>query len=283
MIRLDPQQVEAARQGSRAALEAIIRATERPIYNLAMRMLGSRADAEDATQEILVKIITHLGSVREVEAVGGWALRVACRHLVQERKRGRIESMRLTFAGFASDLEQGLSEIPDGEMSAVETAMAIEEVKIGCTLAMLLCLTRQLRIAYVLGDVFELTDTEAASVLDIAAPAYRQRLRRARAAVAAFVAVSCGIASQQASCSCDRRVVAALSCGRVIKGKSNFGLESTRRADLPTLRQRVGELEKGRAAAALLRSNPNFSTHIGDLVLKLIDDGSHPPRLDCTI
>jgi hypothetical protein len=61
--------------------------------------------------------------------------------------------------------------------------MAIEEVKIGCTLAMLVCLTRALRIAYLLGDVFELTDAEAADVLEIPPPAYRQRLRRARAVV----------------------------------------------------------------------------------------------------
>jgi RNA polymerase sigma factor (sigma-70 family) len=274
MIRLDLEQVRAARRGSRAALEAIVRAAERPVYNLAIRMLANRADAEDATQEILVRIITHLGSVRKVEAAGAWALRVACRHLVQERKRGRIEALRLTFEGFAADLEGGLAPIPEIGLSAVETAMAIEEVKIGCTLAMLACLTRELRIAYLLGDVFELTDTEAASVLEITAPAYRQRLRRARAAVAAFVGASCGIASENAPCSCARRVAPALRCGRVAKGRSDFGLESTSRADLAGLRQRVGKFEQGRAAAALLRSNPDFSTHIGDLVLRLLDDDS---------
>ena len=105
---------------------------------------------------------------------------VACRHLVQECKRGRLEAMRLTFKGFAADLEQGLAPLPQNELSEIEAAMAIEEVKIGCTLAMLVCLTRELRIAYLLGDVFELTDTEAASVLEITPTAYRQRLRRAR-------------------------------------------------------------------------------------------------------
>ena len=72
MIRLDAQQVVAAREGNRAALEAIVRAAERSVYNLSMRMLANRADAEDATQEILVKIITNLGAIRDVEAAGGW-------------------------------------------------------------------------------------------------------------------------------------------------------------------------------------------------------------------
>lgn len=276
MINLDLHQVEAARQGSRAALEAVIRAAERPVYNLAIRMLANRADAEDATQEILIKIITHLGSVREAEAAGAWALRIACRHLVQERKRGRIEAMRLTFAGFAADLQTGLAPLPAGEFSAIESAMAIEEVKIGCTLAMLVCLTREMRIAYLLGDIFELTDTEASSVLDITAAAYRQRLRRARSAVTAFVDASCGLASPKAACRCASRVVPALGCGRLVRGKSDFGLENADRTDLGALRQRVGRLEKGRAAAALLRSNPQFTTHIGDLVTRLIDD-ERPP------
>jgi RNA polymerase sigma factor (sigma-70 family) len=268
MIKLDPDQVEAARNGSRVALDAIVRAARRPIYNLALRMLANRTDAEDATQEILIKIVTHLGSMREAEAAGAWALRVACRHLAQERKRGRIEAMRLTFAGFAADLEQGLAPLPEGEMTDVEATIAIEEIKIGCTLAMLVCLTRELRIAYLLGEVFELTHVEAADVLEITPAAYRQRLRRARAAVTHFVGASCGIVSAEAVCRCDRRVAPALRCGRIAKGRSDFGLDSQNRSDLTALRARVGQLEQDRAAAALMRSNPDFTTKVGDLVVK---------------
>lgn len=95
MIRFQPAEIEAARRGSRAALEAVVRAAERPIYNLALRMLAHRADAEDATQEILIKLVTQLGFLREVEAAGAWALRIACRHLVETRKRGRVEMSEL--------------------------------------------------------------------------------------------------------------------------------------------------------------------------------------------
>ena len=58
MIHLDPEQVSAARQGDRAALASLVRSLQRPVYGLAMRMLAHPADAEDATQEILIKIIT---------------------------------------------------------------------------------------------------------------------------------------------------------------------------------------------------------------------------------
>src|SRR3546814_648069 len=140
-----------------------------------MRMLANRADAEDATQEILVKIITHLGSVRDVGSAGAWAFKIACRHLVHERKRGAIEAMQLSFDVFAADLETGLSPLSDHGLNEIEAAIAVEEVKIGCTLAMLVCLSRELRIAYILGEIFEVSATEAADVLGIESAAYRQR------------------------------------------------------------------------------------------------------------
>ncbi|WP_222872646.1 RNA polymerase sigma factor [Hankyongella ginsenosidimutans] len=257
MIRLDAQQVVAAREGNRAALEAVVRAAESPVFNLAMRMLANRADAEDATQEILVKIITNLGAIRDVEAAGGWALRVACRHLLHERKRGAIEAMRLTFQGFAADLETGLSPLADHGLNEVEEKLAIDEVRIGCTLAMLICLSRELRIAYILGDIFEVTDTEAAEILDIDPAAYRQRLRRARGAVTTFVQSRCGLVSELAACRCERRVGQALKIGRVVKGQPDL---SASLGDIPSvaeIRGRIEVIERERTSAALMRSTPN--------------------------
>lgn len=133
MIKLDPSLVASARQGSRAALERLVQAMQRPVFNLAIRMLGNAADAEDATQEILVQVITHLGDIRDVDAAGAWAFRVACRHLVHVRKRGRLEAQRFTFSAFATDLADGLENLPDEALKDPETQVMIEEVKIGCT------------------------------------------------------------------------------------------------------------------------------------------------------
>ena len=82
MIVFDSVQVEAARQGSRAALETLVHAAKGPIFNVAMRMLAHREDAEDATQEILIKIITHLGDLRDVQL--GWRVGLSCRDPASE-------------------------------------------------------------------------------------------------------------------------------------------------------------------------------------------------------
>jgi len=271
MITLDPDLVAAARQGSRVALEALVLALQRPVFNLAVRMLASRPDAEDATQEILIKLVTHLGDVRDVEAAGAWAFRTACRHLVHLRKQGRVEAQRFTFRAFAADLAEGLEELPDETMKDPETQVLIEEVKVGCTLALLTCLSRPLRAAYILGEIFELSDTEAADALEIDPSAFRQRLRRARALVTRFVQTRCGIVSPAATCRCERRVAQALRLGRVEKGRPSLATQEPSAPGVAQLRASIAKLERGRAAAALMRSDLEFTTEAGRLILQAME------------
>lgn len=271
MIRLEAKDVEEARAGNRAALERIIQSAQKPVFNLSMRMLANRADAEDATQEILVKIATHLGALRETGAAGAWAFQLACRHLGQMRKRGRVEAMRFTFKGFASDLEQGCAALPADELDSPETKLAIEEVKIGCTLAMLTCLNRPQRLSYILGDVLELSDREAASALDITPATYRQRLKRARDTVHEFVLNTCGVASSRANCRCADRVIPARQSGRIQMGQSQFGLDtSSKKPHISDLSGTIKRLEEARRAAALMRTNPDFETRIAGMVMQAL-------------
>src|SRR5262245_10634709 len=269
MIKLDPTLVAAARQGSRVALEALVVSLQRPVFNIAARMLAHRPDAEDATQEILIKVLTHLGDVRDAEAAGAWAFRIACRHLIHVRREGRVESQHLTFRAFAADLADGLEDLPDETMMDPETAVLIEEVKMGCTLALLTCLSRPLRAAYILGEIFEMSDTEAADALEIDQAAFRQRLRRARALVTRFVQARCGVVSPAATCRCERRVAQALRLGRVEKGRPSLATPSA--PSLAQVRKSIAQLERGRAAAALMRSNPEFATEAGRLVLQAME------------
>ena len=60
--REDQNLVALARSGNRRALEDLIQQHQGWIYNIALRMLFHPQDAEDATQEILVKVLTRLSS-----------------------------------------------------------------------------------------------------------------------------------------------------------------------------------------------------------------------------
>lgn len=59
-----PDAVEKAVSGDRKALEELLTGIQYPVFHLSLRMLGSIPDAEDATQEILLKVMTHLSSFR---------------------------------------------------------------------------------------------------------------------------------------------------------------------------------------------------------------------------
>ena len=65
--------VRSAIDGDRNALEDFVRALQGDIYALALRMLCNREDAEDATQEILVRIVTHLSQFDFRSKVKTWA------------------------------------------------------------------------------------------------------------------------------------------------------------------------------------------------------------------
>ena len=70
------QLVAKAADGDKVALEEVVRQIQDKVYGLALRMLWHPADAEDAAQEILIKIITHLGSFRGDSAFMTWVYRV---------------------------------------------------------------------------------------------------------------------------------------------------------------------------------------------------------------
>jgi len=90
MAEQDPENLaRRAVEGDRAALEALVGAISDDVYRLAMRMLGHPADAEDACQEMLIKVVTHLGSFRGESGLRTWVWKVATNHLASVRRSRR--------------------------------------------------------------------------------------------------------------------------------------------------------------------------------------------------
>lgn len=247
------QLVAAARAGDAAALESVVAAIEKDVRRLALRFLWNPQDAEDASQEILVRVVTGLDGFRGESSFRTWVYRVACNALLSARP-GAMERRALSFEQFDEDLSGGLSDAPAGDAGA-EHALLLEEVKVGCTLAMLLCLDRGQRLAYILGEILELEHGEAAAALEIAAAAYRKRLSRAREAVNALMLARCGLVREENACRCRRRVATAVELKRVDPERLLFAssLEQARR--FPQVVGEIRRLEEARRAAALYRSH----------------------------
>jgi RNA polymerase sigma factor (sigma-70 family) len=265
--------VGPARDGDRDALEQLIRAIKDDVYRLALRMLWHPADAEDATQEILIRVVTRLATFRGDAAFRTWVFRVAANHLLTTRRR-RAESPELTFDGFAADLADGL-DMPHA--SSVDEGLLAEEVKLGCTQGMLLCLDRPHRLAYVLGEVFELPGDQAAAVLEIDPAAYRKRLSRARERIQGFMRGHCGLVEPDNPCRCQRRIGRAIGVGRLDPDMLLFASHPAS----ARVAAGVDEMERLHDAAAVFRSHPDYRApdRLGGALGELIRAGRYPTVL----
>jgi RNA polymerase sigma factor (sigma-70 family) len=230
-----------ARTGDAASLESLVAAIQGRVYNLALRMLWHPEDAEDAAQEILIRVVTHLSGFRNESTFATWVYRIAANHLLTTRKR-RAEAAEWTFERFAEDLDHGLGAAREDP----EACMLIEEIKIGCTHGMLLCLDREHRLAYILGEICELDSADAGFALEISPSAFRKRLERSRSRLETFMRAKCGLLNGAAPCRCNRRVDSAIAQDRV----DPLNLQ---------LAREVKTIEQFRDAAQVFRSNPAYS------------------------
>lgn len=251
---MDPSLDDLARQaesGDRSALEALLEGVQDDVHHLAMRILVNCEDARDATQDILIRIITKLPSFRHQSSFKTWVYRVAVNYLLTAKKV-RDRELGLDFERFGQDLEAGLTE---DRNPTVEDRSLLNEIRVSCTMALLLCLDLKHRIAYVIGDILEYDHNDGAEILGISQTNFRKRLSRARSAITAFTAQRCGIANPDAPCFCPRRLPAAIAQGHIRPdGKRYCGSEP----DFERILDRVRQVEVNLVALTLQRSTPIF-------------------------
>jgi len=250
------QRVQEAVAGDAAALKSVLEAVRDDVYGLAIRMLWHPEDAADATQEVLLRVATGLPSFQGRSSFRTWTYRVAVRALLNI-KRGRAEQA-LSFEDFGADLLDGLTAEAPGHYTDAERAVLRSEVKIACTQAMLQCLDRDHRVAYLLGEILEIPGDEAAQCVGVSAPTFRKRLSRARERVQRFTAQHCGLVSASAACRCERRIAPAVEQGRIDPQALLFATHPTTHASVQDAQQVVDAIEALSDGRALLRSNPAF-------------------------
>ncbi|MDE5939442.1 MAG: RNA polymerase sigma factor [Lachnospiraceae bacterium] len=212
--------VEQATAGDRDALETLILHVQDLVFNLSLRMLGTFADAEDATQDILLKVITHLSSFKKESAFSTWVFRIAVNHL-KNYKKHMFAHHPLSFEFYGEDIKNGkIFDVPDLTQN-VEKAVLAEELKMSCTNVMLQCLDTDSRCIFVLGTMFHADSRMAGDILEMSPEAYRQRLSRVRRKMADFLGEYCGEYGN-GTCRCANRVNYAIQSHRISPSHQDY-------------------------------------------------------------
>lgn len=248
--------VARAQVGDRGALEELVRRHQRWIYNIAIRMLYQPQDAEDVTQEALIKALTRLSSFEGRSRFRTWLYRIAINHILNA-KRSRLETPTVTFGCYGHGLDRTPDfDVPDRTSAGAELRLLVDEARLTCTAGMLMCLDRPQRIAYILGEIFEVSDTVAAELLEITPDGFRQRLARARRDLHRFMNDKCGLVNRANPCRCARKTRGFIEAGYVDPTNLLFAREHVRqiREILPARAAALASLDEQHAE--IFRQHP---------------------------
>ena len=135
---------------------------------------------------------------------------------VLNMKRGRREEPAQTFGCYAHGLDTTPDlELPDPRTVPADVRLLVDEARISCTSGMLLCLDREQRLIYILGEIFEVTDVVGAELLEISRENFRQRLARARRELHNFMTDKCGLVDRANPCRCAKKTRGFMEAGWV--------------------------------------------------------------------
>ena len=174
--------VQEARRGSHDALEALVRAYQKPIYNYTYRMTGNRQDAQDLTQETLVRVCTSIGGFQGQARFSSWVYRIAW-NLCVDRLRRQRRTLSLDATLGEEDLVWQVPDRAPGPEVLAEQADLGQAIQRG-----LERLSYEHRSVVILHDMRQLTYGEVAETLKCPVGTVKSRLSRARAVLRGVLA-----------------------------------------------------------------------------------------------
>jgi hypothetical protein len=162
-------------------------------------------------------------------------------------------------------------------VSAQERAVLKEEARLNCMQTVLSCLEMEMRIAFILGDIFGVTSGEGAYILEITPEAFRKRLSRGRERIQNFMVKHCGLVNKNNPCRCEKKAGRNLLSGMSNPQKKSFvdkrrALKS--RNEAMAYLKELSEIER---TTALFRSYPEYQSpeSFKDIVKSLINSGKY--------
>ena len=217
--------IQGSISGNPTSLSELLQKHQDYIYNIALKMLNNINDAEDVTQEILLKIVSKIKSFDPTRAkFRTWLYRITFNHVLNVKKspyEQNVTSFDVFFDAIGSAEDDPLTE-----QEVKENQVLLEEAKVSCMAGMLMCLTRIQRLTYIVGDVYRIHHKIGAEMFEISVENFRQRLSRARKDLHQWMHNKCGLVNEENPCRCKNKMKSFLKAGYLdkdnLKWQSNY-------------------------------------------------------------
>jgi RNA polymerase sigma-70 factor (ECF subfamily) len=172
--------IEKAQTGDMDAFESIYKASSGFVYSVALRIVNSRQEAQEVTQDVFIKIYHNIKDFEFRSSFKTWAYRIAVNTALNAYKRVSKETNR----------RQDFDSVIDTQTASVDTKKEMvdkeERAQAKAELDLLLCrLNPDQRACIVLREIEGLSYEEISSALNININTVRSRLKRARVALMA--------------------------------------------------------------------------------------------------
>ncbi|MCA4898148.1 MAG: RNA polymerase sigma factor [Bacteroidota bacterium] len=205
--------IAASIKGDKKSLELLIKRYQDYIYNISLRLFIHPDDALDATQEVLIKVVTSLKTFRGNAQFSTWLYRIAFNHFLNSPKKKTetlIEENPKAFGSFSEEVDETISEAE------------VEEVRILCSTAMLMCLNREQRLIYIIGEIFGADHQLGAELFDMTPANFRVKLHRAKTDLLQYISGKCGLVNPKNPCRCNKKARVMIDRGLVDKNNMRF-------------------------------------------------------------
>ena len=184
-------------------IENVINQYGQYVYNLALKLSANPENAEDLAQETLIKAWKHLQDIKDTSAIKKW-LHTMCvnefRMMLRKEKHENI-----SFVEDIEDLESEgklLVDVPPIAIDEIQTTEEVAKLRDGCFLAMTQKLSLNQRLVFSLIDMFGMSFSDVAEILEITPKAVKGLLYRARMNLDSFFQEHCSFLDIDNPCKC---------------------------------------------------------------------------------
>jgi RNA polymerase sigma factor (sigma-70 family) len=221
----DDEAIALSLTGNSGALETLILRHQSWIFNIALAMTGNLHQAEDVTQEVLIKVVTRLSTYQPQKAAfRTWLYRIVANSVLNLKENKK----ELFFARMLANGEDKafLDNQPDPRTAAADSLRMNEETKCHCILCMLLCLSRRERMVFTLAGIFDVTDKIGAEICDMSRANFRQLFLRSRRKLHDYFSRNCSLLNERNPCICAAQTGRLMQAGVMVPGRFISGQHS---------------------------------------------------------